>query len=114
MQELVGRIADRRVYTYGENPQADVRLMDVNLEGGVCRFNVLLRDRKTCLLYTSRVFIAKLRLGWRSRREPPSFWEQEDNAGASAKPLRAILRAGYIVTQTKGKAAVSYTHPRCV
>jgi UDP-N-acetylmuramate--alanine ligase len=24
-----------------------VRLMDVNLEGGVCRFNVLLRDRKT-------------------------------------------------------------------
>ena len=47
VQELVGRIADRRVYTYGENPQADVRLMDVNLEGGVCRFNVLLRDRKT-------------------------------------------------------------------
>jgi len=47
VQELVGRIEDRRVITYGENPQADVRLLDVNLEGGVSRFNVLLRDRKT-------------------------------------------------------------------
>jgi len=47
VQELVGKIEDRRVVTYGENPQADVRLLDVNLEGGVCRFNVLLRDRKT-------------------------------------------------------------------
>ncbi len=47
VQELVGKIEDRRVITYGENPQADVRLLDVNLEGGVCRFNVLLRDRKT-------------------------------------------------------------------
>ncbi len=47
VQELVGRIEDRRVITYGENPQADVRLLDVNLEGGVSRFNVLVRDRKT-------------------------------------------------------------------
>jgi UDP-N-acetylmuramate--alanine ligase len=47
VQELVGKIEDRRVITYGENPQADVRLLDVNLEGGVSRFNVLLRDRKT-------------------------------------------------------------------
>jgi len=47
VQELVGRIEDRRVITYGVNPQADVRLLDVNLEGGVSRFNVLLRDRKT-------------------------------------------------------------------
>ncbi len=46
VQELVGRIEDRRVITYGENPQADVRLLDVNLTGGVCRFNVLVRDRK--------------------------------------------------------------------
>src|SRR5881227_592101 len=35
VQELVGRIEDRRVVTYGENPQADVRLLDVQLEGGV-------------------------------------------------------------------------------
>ena len=47
VQELVGRIEDRRVVTYGENPQADVRLLDVDLEGGVCKFNVLARDRKT-------------------------------------------------------------------
>jgi UDP-N-acetylmuramate--alanine ligase len=47
VQELVGRIEDRRVITYGENPQADVRLLDVNLTGGVTRFNVLIRDRKT-------------------------------------------------------------------
>ena len=46
VQELVGRIEDRRVITYGENPQADVRLLDVNLAGGVSRFNVLVRDRQ--------------------------------------------------------------------
>jgi UDP-N-acetylmuramate--alanine ligase len=47
VQELVGRIEDRRVITYGENPQADVRLLDVDLSGGLTRFNVLIRDRKT-------------------------------------------------------------------
>ena len=47
VQELVGRIEDRRVITYGENPQADVRLLDVDLTGGRSRFNVLIRDRKT-------------------------------------------------------------------
>jgi UDP-N-acetylmuramate--alanine ligase len=47
VQELVGQIEDRRVITYGENPQADVRLMNVSLDGGVCRFCVLIRDRKT-------------------------------------------------------------------
>jgi len=47
VQELVGKIEDRRVITYGENPQADVRLLDVDLAGGVCKFNVLIRDRKT-------------------------------------------------------------------
>src|SRR6202453_2903569 len=47
VQELVGRIEDRRVITYGENPQADVRLLDVELNGGTSRFNVLVRDRKT-------------------------------------------------------------------
>jgi UDP-N-acetylmuramate--alanine ligase len=47
VQELVGRIEDRRVITYGENPQSDVRLLDVDLAGGVTKFNVLLRDRVT-------------------------------------------------------------------
>ena len=47
VQELVGRIEDRRILTYGENPQADVRLMDVSLTGGVTRFSTLIRDRAT-------------------------------------------------------------------
>src|SRR6201994_2870330 len=47
VQELVGQVEDRRILTYGENPQADVRLMDVNLAGGVTRFSVLIRDRAT-------------------------------------------------------------------
>src|SRR3984885_6287034 len=34
VQELVGRIEDRRVITYGENPQADIRLLDVALNDG--------------------------------------------------------------------------------
>ncbi|PSC05092.1 UDP-N-acetylmuramate--L-alanine ligase [Alsobacter soli] len=47
VQELVGKIEDRRVITYGENPQADVRLTDVDLTGGRSRFRVQVRDRKT-------------------------------------------------------------------
>lgn len=47
VQDLVGKIEDRRVITYGENPQADVRLIGVDLRGGVCRFAVEIRDRKS-------------------------------------------------------------------
>ncbi len=47
VQELVGRIEDRRIITYGETPQADVRLVDVDLTGGRSRFGVVIRDRKT-------------------------------------------------------------------
>ncbi len=46
VQDMVGRIEDRRVITYGENPQADVRLLDVDLRGGLSRFRMLIRDRK--------------------------------------------------------------------
>jgi UDP-N-acetylmuramate--alanine ligase len=45
VQSLVGRIEDRRVVTYGENPQADVRLVDVSHAGGASLFTVLFRDR---------------------------------------------------------------------
>src|SRR5919206_635231 len=45
VQRLVGRIEDRRVITYGENPQADVRLVDLNNAGGKSHFRVLFRDR---------------------------------------------------------------------
>lgn len=47
VQDLVGTIEDRHVITYGENPQADVRLLDLNLTGGKCRFTVLIRDRQS-------------------------------------------------------------------
>jgi UDP-N-acetylmuramate--alanine ligase len=45
VQRLIGRIVDRRIVTYGENPQADVRLVDLTNENGVSRFTVLFRDR---------------------------------------------------------------------
>jgi UDP-N-acetylmuramate--alanine ligase len=47
VQDLVGRITDRRVVTYGENPQADVRLRDVAFLDGKTRFRVVIRDRKS-------------------------------------------------------------------
>src|SRR5215208_7169122 len=43
VQTLVGRIEDRRIITYGENPQADVRLIDVESRGGQNRFRVMIR-----------------------------------------------------------------------
>jgi UDP-N-acetylmuramate--alanine ligase len=46
VQELVGQIEDRRVVTYGENPQADFRLLDIDLTGGQSKFTLLIRDRK--------------------------------------------------------------------
>jgi len=45
VQSLVGRIEDRRVVTYGENPQADVRLTDISHAGGISLFTILFRDR---------------------------------------------------------------------
>src|SRR6266403_2839099 len=45
VQVLVGQITDRRVITYGENPQADVRLVDLDHAEGRSRFSILFRDR---------------------------------------------------------------------
>jgi UDP-N-acetylmuramate--alanine ligase len=45
VQAMVGRLEDRRVITYGENPQADVRLIDLDHADGRSRFSVLFRDR---------------------------------------------------------------------
>lgn len=47
VQSLVGKIEDRRIITYGENPQADVRLLDLTPMGGGSKFKVAFRDRKT-------------------------------------------------------------------
>ena len=45
VQSLVGRIEDHRIITYGENPQADVRLTDVTHAGGSSLFTIVLRER---------------------------------------------------------------------
>src|SRR5262249_49493873 len=45
VQPLVGRIADRRIITYGENPQADARLVDLEHANGRSQFTVVFRDR---------------------------------------------------------------------
>src|SRR2546421_7396968 len=47
VQTLVGKIEDRRIITYGENPQADARMTDLTPMGGGSKFNVVFRNRKT-------------------------------------------------------------------
>ncbi|MCK1735756.1 UDP-N-acetylmuramate--L-alanine ligase [Bradyrhizobium sp. 138] len=47
VQSLVGKIEDRRIITYGENPQADARLVDLTAVGGGSKFKVVIRDRKS-------------------------------------------------------------------
>ncbi len=47
VQALRGRIEDRRLVTYGNNPQADVRFARVEAEGATSKFDVVIRDRKT-------------------------------------------------------------------
>jgi UDP-N-acetylmuramate--alanine ligase len=47
VQALVSRIEDRRVITYGENPQADVRFHDCVVDGPGTNFDVTIRDRKS-------------------------------------------------------------------
>jgi UDP-N-acetylmuramate--alanine ligase len=52
VQRLVGRIQDRRIITYGENPQADVRLVDLDNSNGVSHFAVQFRDREGAIVHT--------------------------------------------------------------
>src|SRR5271166_1533780 len=47
VQSLVGKIEDRRIITYGENPQADARLVELTSGGGSSQFKVAIRNRKT-------------------------------------------------------------------
>src|SRR5215211_1039379 len=52
VQRVVGRIEDRRIITYGENPQADVRLIDLDNTGGRSEFAVQFRDRSGAVVHT--------------------------------------------------------------
>src|SRR5437660_3848665 len=47
VQSIVGKIEDRRIVTYGENPQADARLVDLVPMANGSSFKVTFRDRKT-------------------------------------------------------------------
>ncbi|MEQ1950384.1 UDP-N-acetylmuramate--L-alanine ligase [Mesorhizobium sp. CN2-181] len=47
VQALVSRIEDRRVITYGENAQADVRFTRHRMENGSSKFDVIIRNRKS-------------------------------------------------------------------
>jgi len=45
VQSLVGKIEDRRIITYGANPQADVQFTDLTFGNGGSTFKVVFRDR---------------------------------------------------------------------
>jgi UDP-N-acetylmuramate--alanine ligase len=47
VQALVLHIEDRRVITYGENAQADVRFVRHGMDGATSLFDVIIRNRKT-------------------------------------------------------------------
>jgi len=47
VQELIGRVRDRHVITYGRSPQADVRLLSQEYADGQNRFSLQIRDRRT-------------------------------------------------------------------
>lgn len=49
VQAIVSHISDRRVITYGANPQADVRFLNHRTEGPRSHFDVIIRNRKTGL-----------------------------------------------------------------
>jgi UDP-N-acetylmuramate--alanine ligase len=47
VQELIGKIQDRRVITYGRSPQADYCLGDMVFKDGATHFAVRVKDRRT-------------------------------------------------------------------
>ena len=46
VQSLIGQIEDRRIITYGRNPQADVRCVNHRIEDRRTKFDVSIRDRQ--------------------------------------------------------------------
>ena len=47
VQALVSRIEDRRMVTYGSNPQSEVRFRNISAQGANSVFDVTIHDRKT-------------------------------------------------------------------
>ena len=46
VQEMIGRIQDRRIVTYGFSPQADIRAVNLESQQDGTRFDVIVADRK--------------------------------------------------------------------
>ena len=46
VQALVSHIEDRRIVTYGENPQADIRYTNHRMDGAISIFDVIIHDRR--------------------------------------------------------------------
>jgi UDP-N-acetylmuramate--alanine ligase len=51
VQDMISKVRDRRVITYGLSPQADYRLLDVRFEDGATRFNVRVTQRVSGLTH---------------------------------------------------------------
>ncbi len=45
VQALVGRVTDRRLITYGANPQADVRAENMRFDEGASHYDIVFRER---------------------------------------------------------------------
>jgi UDP-N-acetylmuramate--alanine ligase len=45
VQTLIGKVSDRRIVTYGRNPQADVQMTDFRPQAGGCVFDVAFKGR---------------------------------------------------------------------
>ncbi len=54
VQTMVSKIEDRKVVTYGENPQADVRFSNIRMDGATSVFDVEIRRRRTGQVITMK------------------------------------------------------------
>ncbi|SCW84716.1 UDP-N-acetylmuramate--L-alanine ligase [Ancylobacter rudongensis] len=93
VQDLVGHVEDRRVITYGENPQADVRIVDVDLRGGLCRFGVLFRDRTGAVVHELRDLVLPMP-GKHNALNATAAIAVAHELGASDEQIRSAL-AGF-------------------
>lgn len=55
VQALVGRVTDRRLITYGSNPQADVRAENVRFADGASHYDLVFRERGNELSRVSNI-----------------------------------------------------------
>jgi UDP-N-acetylmuramate--alanine ligase len=93
VHDLVGHVEDRRVITYGENPQADARLVDLDLRGGRSRFSVLLRNRAGDVVHELRDLVLPMP-GKHNALNATAAIAVAHELGATDEQIRAAL-AGF-------------------